>query len=661
MAIVTIDFETTYDQQYSLSKMSEVAYILDPRFQVIMCSVKVDHNPTEVFIGHKDVARKLGSLDWSRCALLAHNTRFDGAILAWHYGIEPAMWLDTLSMARATTHWVMGRSSLAKVSEYLGLPPKGDEVVRAIGKRLENFLPHELDAYASYCARDCDNCREIFDRLRPLFPGDELRLIDLILRMFITPQVKLNPHTLAEHLHDVQAQQAQIMAQVAHIDPATFSSNQKFAALLESRGVDVPRKISPTTGDETYALAKNDRAFKELCADQDQPLEIQALLAARINSKSTLEETRTRKLLDLSLMEWPSAPSLRNTLSDDPELLRAMASHNLAGARGAGWGPVPLKYYGARPGRLSGDGGTNWQNFKRGSKIREGIEAPPGYRIVHRDASQIEARMVAFLARCHKLLDAFAQGRDVYSEFATEVYQRLVTKADNLERFVGKTGILGLGYSCGWERFRHMLFIGNGGISHNIDEEEAKRIVYHYRRTYPEIPQLWAAGEIILNRVIALSRSARRRSVVNDTFFVETIIKPGFDSLWWPNGMCIAYPNIRYERDPSQNSMQIVYDDPYGGWRKIYGGKVTENISQALARIVVTDSAVRIYDLTGRHPFLSTHDSLDYCVPESEADWWNTELERQFAIRPQWGPDLPLASEGGWGRTLEAAERQENC
>jgi DNA polymerase len=636
MAIITVDYESFYDPQYSLSKMSEVAYILDPRFQTIMASIKVDQQPTEVFIGHRAVAEKLHSFDWSRCAWLSHNTRFDGAIAAWHFGIEPALWLDTLSMARATTHWVMGRSSLAKLSEYLGLPPKGDEVVRAIGKQLENFAPDELAAYADYCKRDTDNCRLIFDRLKPLIPNDELRLIDLTLRMFITPQIKLNPYALAEHLAEVQATLAQIMATVAHIDPSTFSSNQKFAALLESYGVDVPRKISPTTGDETYALARNDRAFKELCVDQDQPLEVQALLAARLNTKSTLEETCTRKLLDLSLMEWPNSSS--------------------------SWGPVPIKHYGARTGRMSGDGGTNWLNFKRGSKIREGIEAPPGYRIVHRDASQIEARMVAFLARCMHLLEAFAQGRDVYSEFASGVYRRHVTKADVQGRFVGKTAILGLGYSCGWEKFRHMLFIGNGGVSFSIDEEESKRIVYHYRRTYPEIPALWQDGGLLLQRVIHLSRmTSRELRAVDTEAFVEGIVTPGFDSLWLPNKMCIAYPNIRYERAPATNQYQMVYDDPYGGWRKIYGGKVTENISQALSRIIVTDSAVRIFDLTGRHPFLSTYDSLDYCVPESEACWWNEELGRQFAVRPSWGLDLPLASEGGYGKTLAAAEAGENC
>lgn len=650
--IVTGDFETYYGQAYSLRNLSTAEYILDSRFQTIMLALKVNDGPSEVFIGHDAIAKRLSAVDWDNTAWLSHNTNFDGSILAWRYGYAPALYLDTLSMARATTHWVLGRSSLEKVSEYLGLPPKGHEVTKAMGKRLEDFLTGplgELASYVEYCRRDNDNCYEIFKRLRPVFPNTELRLIDLICRMFIQPQTLLNPTVLAEHLNQVKAEKQQILNQVAHVDKSVFSSNQKFAALLESYGVEVPRKISPTTGDETYALAKNDRVFKELCQDDSLSLEVQALLAARLGVKSTLEETRTEKLLQHSLRSW-HADGVRN---------RAATG---VCSRSRGWAAVPLKYYGARTGRLSGDGGENWQNFKRGSRIREAVVAPEGYRIAHRDASQIEARMVAWLAGCQHLMQAFAQGRDVYSEFASTVYQRPITKADTKERFVGKTGILGLGYGCGGPKFRHMLFIGNGGISVNVSEEEAQRIVWHYRSTYPEIKDLWERCGWLLQQVSSLNRPLPpgKASHTPDISARQGIpVKVGFDALWLPNGMCIAYPRLRLERMPD-NSFAMVYDDPYGGWRKIYGAKCTENISQALARIIVTDIAVRIYDLTGYHPFLSTHDSLDYCVPESEVEWMDQELTRQFAIVPAWAEGLPLASEGGWGKTLLAAEKKEN-
>ena len=630
--IVSGDFETYYDKEYSLSKMSEVEYILDPRFETIMLGLKLGSGPTRTHVGRDAVAAALAEIDWSSAAWLSHNTRFDGAILAWRFGYVPRMYLDTLSMARATTHWNIGRSSLKAVSGYLGLPPKGDEVVRAIGKRLRDFMPDELHAYRVYCARDNDNAYDIFHLMRRCFSARELSLIDLVLRMFIMPQVLLDEAVLKQHLDEVEAEKAAVLAEIeATIDKSVFSSNAKFAQLLRDYGVEVPMKRSPTTGDLIPAIAKNDWAFKELCVDETQPIAVQTLLAARLSVKSTIEETRTRHLLRLARTSWPT--------------------------QGVGWGVVPLKYSGARTHRLSGDGGTNWQNFRRGSTIRKAIKAPPRYRIVHRDASQIEARMVAWLACCWPLLDAFAGGRDVYSEFASLVYGRNVTRDDVKERFVGKTAILGLGYGCGASRFQHMLFIGNGGISYRIESLEASRIVRQYRTFYAEVPMLWRAMDGVLGAVIG-RRIGRHGESDARELLARIPIEPDHDSIILPSGLKISYPNIRHYR--SENKIEICYDDPYGGQQKLYGAKTVENVSQALARIIVTDIAVRVYQNTRHHPFLSTHDSLDYCVPASEAEDLDIELEHEFAVTPDWAEGLPLASEGGWGVTLHDAERGVN-
>ena len=644
--IVSLDFETHYSREYSLSKMSEVEYILDPRFEPIMCAIKIGRNPSRVKVGRRAIVDAFAKIPWHQVAMLAHNTRFDGAILAWEFGIVPAFYLDTLSMARALTHANIGKSSLKAVSDYLGLPAKGEEVHAALGKTLADFMRgplSELNAYMSYCARDNDNCYDIFQRFMRVFPKPELALIDSVLRMFIQPQVRLNSRVLAEHLNAVRAEKAACMSKVAHIDPAVFSSNKRFAELLESHGVEVPMKISLATGRDTYALAKGDREFKELCADETQTLEVQALLAARLGVKSTIEETRTAKMLHLSLRDWPEWRGKQKGL--------------LA---------VPLRYYGAHTGRLSGDGGINLQNLQRKSRIREAIEAPPGCRIVHRDSSQIEARMVAFLARCRKLLDAFEQGRDVYSEFASSFYRMTVTKRDKLRRFVGKTSILGLGYGMGGPRFRHTLFIGNGGVSVAMDEKEALNLVHHYRREYQEIPALWNAAAGLLTHMTVVSMPQRF-----DRNFLRTIIKlpiPAIhatpEGIWLPNGMCIQYPNLREHRwidDTGIPHTDVVYDNPYKVPKKLFGGKVVENVSQALARIVITNAAYRIKQRAKLVPFMTTHDSLDYCVPVEIAADVDAMLAEEFAIRPSWAPELPLASEGGFGRNLMIAEDEHHA
>lgn len=642
--IVAADFETFYSSDYSLRKMRMVDYLRDPRFEAIMCAVQEGGGPNEAFMGAGAIKDRLARIDWSKTAMLSHNTRFDGAVARWHFGFTPALYLDTLSMARAMTHAVIGKSSLAAVADYLGLGAKGAEVVHAQGKRLRDFAPHELDAYAGYCLNDNALCRQIFDTFMAHgFPKRELRVIDLVIRMYTEPQARLDRRRLRAHRTVVRVEKCEIMARVGHIDPAVFSSNARFSVLLQTLGVDVPMKDSPTTGMPMPALARNDREFKELCADDTQPPEVQAVLAARIGAKSTIEETRTDALLNLSLREW--------------------------GELGSAWMPVPLKYYGAHTGRLSGDEGYNFQNLKRTSPLRRAIEAPPGMRVVHRDASQIEARMLAWLAGCERLLAAFREGRDVYSEFATEVYGRPITKRDKLERFVGKTCILGLGYQTGGPKLRHTLFIGNGGISVPIDEHEAVRIVRRYRSAYSEIPLLWARGEFLLALMLGESGHAAGQALQRltpawplDDMAPYPVVEHTAEAVWLPNGMPIAYPGLKREaRTLAGNTIikGFAYKGPYKT-KQIYGGKLTENVTQALARIVVMDIAVRVQAETGYHPFLSTHDSLDYVVPEEEASWWDGYLDREFARRPAWAPDLPLASEGGWGRTLADAEHGAN-
>jgi hypothetical protein len=216
------------------------------------------------------------------------------------------------------------------------------------------------------------------------------------------------------------------------------------------------------------------------------------------------------------------------------------------------------------------------------------------------------------------------------------------------------------------------LYIGNGGVSMKTDIENASRIVSTYRQQYPEIPDLWRACRRLLNQMIAETKPSEKgnREILwaggVDSVLAHLPITSDKDKLWLPNNLYIHYPQLRRyyksssEKDQTGKDGMVCYDDPYGGTCKLYGAKVVENISQALARIVVTDIAVRVYEMTGYHPWLSTHDSLDYCVPDSEAKDMDAELERQFGIVPSWAEGLPLASEGGWGVTMLDAERGVN-
>lgn len=650
--IVTGDFETYYDNEYSLNKISETDYILSPLFQTIMLSLKLGDGPITTHIGDQNIRAALATIDWENVAFLSHNARFDGSILGWRYGCYPRLYLDTFSMARAMTHAQTGSSSLKSIAEFFQLPAKGDYVVNAKGRRLEHFVndPTELALYMDYCQHDTQLCYEIFNLFRLHgFPTSELQVIDVLLRMFIQPQATLNAFSLAEHLHYVQEEKRRLVDNVTveHTtgkvtNPQQLSSNPQFAALLESLGVDVPRKISPVTGKETWALAKNDRGFRELLNDPEQPTEVQALLAARVGLKSTIEETRAITLLNLARQDWSP----------------------LGSGQWPSWMPVSYRYYGAHTGRPSGDGGYNFTNLKRGSPLRDAITTPEGRRIVHRDSSQIEARLVAWLAGCTSLVNAFAEGRDVYSEFASRFYGLPVTKADVPRRFAGKTAILSLGYGCGAKKFRNALYIGQGGVSLDLTIEEAEELVSFYRQgSYPEIPLLWRRGEGALNRMIRrLGGAAGAQALPHEFLPALPVVIEGDGYFTLPNGLYIQYPKLRREYDPESGGYETVYasSKTRTDEMKIYGAKVIENVTQGLARIVVTDIMLRVFNQTGYHPALTTYDSLDYVVPESEVYAFDKILETEFMITPEWAPGLPLASEGGWGKTLLAAEKARN-
>lgn len=423
MDILTVDFETYYDKEFSLSKMSMEAYVRDPRFEVIMLGLRWPDGTKEVVTGtHEEIQYRLDAIEWEKYAVLAHNTLFDAAILAWRFGVNPRAWLDTLSMARAM--FGLRGNSLALLAKRYSLEDKGTAVQNAMGKRRADFTPEEFAKYADYCLHDAELCHELFylmsngwynpetfDHRHP-YPAQELRLIDKLIRMYTEPMLRLNKGQLEEHLADVIRRKEELLSN-AGIAKEDLMSNPKFALVLEEFGVTPPMKISPTTGKQAFAFAKTDPGMKALLEHPDE--RVQAVVAARMGVKSTLEETRTQRFID-------------------------MAGRNLMF-------PVPLRYSAARTHRLGGTDGINLQNLPargaQANKLKRCIEAPPGYVIVDCDSSNIEARMLAWLAGQDDLVEDFANGVDVYCKMSGKIFGREITKADKKERFVGKTVVLG--------------------------------------------------------------------------------------------------------------------------------------------------------------------------------------------------------------------------
>lgn len=617
MDIVTLDLETYYDQEYSLSKMTTEAYIRDPRFEVIGVGVKVNDHPVDTYSG-SNPEKFLKSLDYSDKAILCHHTQFDGAILSWHYGIKPKFWLDTMSMSRPW-HKLTTGGSLAYLAKALGVGEKGTEVIQAKGKRREDFTPQELEQYMNYCANDVELTHKIFKKLRQGFPFNELLLIDQLIRMYTEPSLCLNRDRLAQHLEEVRNQKAELLEKLGGDSDRLkkiLSSNPKFADLLKRLGVTPPTKVSQRTGKETYAFAKTDRGMRDLLEHPKRA--IQLLAAARMGVKSTIEETR---------------------------------SESLMGVAERGPLPVYLNYYGAHTGRLSGGDGLNLQNLpsRAGKAIRQAITAPEGEVLVVCDLSQIEARLVAYLAGEENLVEAFREGRDVYSEFASKIYGRKITKADKRERFVGKTCILGLGYGMGAFKLAETLRIGQGGMSVDLDIHEAKEIVYLYRDTYANIAQLWRICDNILKRIMKGESGS----------FAKVLSFDG-KGILMTNGFYIQYPGLRinddrtgyeYVNKPQEFRKllkQRFVSDVKIDFKSTWGGSVTENFTQGQAGILMKEQMVTVGRRMGYNVRLQVHDEIIVSVPEDRAEKAVEDIREVMSTPPEWALDLPVACEIGY-------------
>jgi DNA polymerase len=604
MNIITLDFETYYAKDFSLTKLTTEEYIRDDRFEVIGVAVKENDKETKWFTGtHGEVSDFLHTYDWNNSALLAHNTSFDGAILSWNFGIRPKALFDTLCMARAL-HGVDAGGSLSALVERYQLGCKGTEVLDALGKKRLDFTPQDLEQYGSYCRNDVELTWKLFNVLQPEFPAKELKVINITLQMFTDPILELNLPLLEQHLEDTK-ERKEALLEACLADKDTLMSNDKFAEILKSLGVNPPTKTSLKTGKEAWAFAKTDEGFKELASHPD--VRVQALVSARLGNKSTLEETRTQRFIDIAK---------RGKL------------------------PVPIKYYAAHTGRWGGDDKINLQNLpsrgQNGGKLKRAIVPPSRYVMIDCDSSQIEARIVAWLSGQTDLVEAFANGEDVYKIMASAIYQKTVDEVSAHERFVGKTTILGAGYGMGSKKFQAQL--KTFGV--DIEEGEANRIIRVYRETYAQIPKLWQEAGRCLEAIYTGKPAP---------FGLEGVvsfdhIKKGF---LLPSGLWQRYETLHQVTD-SQGKTQFEYKTRRGAV-KLYGGKVVENLCQSIARCVIAEQMVKI---SKRYKVvLTVHDAVACIAPKVEAEEAQQYVEECMKWRPDWAHDLPLNCESGIGNS----------
>src|SRR5262245_23816845 len=619
------DFETFWSADYSISKMDPPSYILDPRFKVICLGIAFGQESPQLcedwVVDHMVAALKAKQARGEKIAFVSHNALFDACILAWRYDSTPSTIVCTMSMARSLLRHLIKSVSLAEVAKHYGLM-KGDMAQRAKGMGKEDIIANGLwDEYTAYCKNDTALCRSIFYHLLPRMPAEEFLLQDIILRCAIEPAFIADVPTLHEHLQATKWDKAKLLAKAmfAGLDHKDqLMSNDKFADVLIAKGVDPPRKVSATTGRLTYSFSKSNPEFMQLL-EHDDP-KVVALVEARLAWKSTIEETRAQRMINIAGLTFGSKPE--------------------------GIMPIPLKMGAAITHRLGGDWKLNPQNWGRKSPIRRAMRAPEGYKVVVGDKEQIEARLNAWFCGQHDLVEQFAKGLDVYANFASEIFHMPITKDSHpAERFIGKTGILQCGYQSWWPKFQATVWLNSYRDMEepiSLSDEEAERIVRGYRARYAGISGMWKR----LMNIIPLMAQGGHFELGPITIDGNVVSGPG--------GLQIIYQNLRWD----QSTEQWLYD--YDGMTfKFYGGKFLENLIQYLARIDTMSDIVRLKPLMAKLNSRLTHTSHDeiiYIVKDENVDEAVDLLRDEMTRVPDWAPGLPLAVSIGIGQSYGEAK-----
>ena len=599
---IFVDFETYWADDYTLSKITTQEYVQGERFKAHGACVAINNGPIK-WVTHSKLAPVLINLHnkYPNAIWVAHNHLFEASILAYHYGIHPRFTADTAAMSRALVGPHLKKHSLDKAGEFLVKMKKGFELIKSKGIR---DLPPELEQQiASYCEQDVAIMRAIYELMCPHFPARELETMTWVTEMMSKPAVYMDSGMLEEYHHSVVNRKVDLLAELG-VDRADIMSNDKFATLLLHYGVEPPMKLNKK-GEEKYAFAKTDAGLKELL-EHENP-DVQALVAARIDVKSTIEETRSKTFYNLSLLGPVSMPYAYSG---------AVATH-----------------------RLSGRDGVNPANLKRGGVLRKSITAPDGYVCVVSDKSQIELRFTLYLSGHHDYVQKLASGGDLYSELATKLYGTPVTrelaKKDPIifeQRHVGKEVTLGSGYGIG--AAKTVVYLGGKGVK--VDLDFAKAAIDLYRSTYFKVPKLWYILEAAYTKLL---RDGQEFTVSlggwNATFGFDPLC--GSPGLLLPGGLRLKYPGLHRDEE-GQWKFYTENDET-----KIWGGHFLENICQALTRCAMMDKTVKVnrrYQVV-----MSTYDELTALVPEDELEEGKAWIHSIMEERLPWLPDLPINAE----------------
>lgn len=615
MQTLVHDYESYLDSEVTLKTMPTIQYVRHPKFKVHGAAIKEDDRPA-FWVTGKDLPKYYAGVQWEEIDSISHHALFDCLVTYEHYGHTPKRRIDTLGLARALLPADLD-FDLDSLGTVLGIGGKhgGGKIIQRIKGIVD--LPADLELeLAEYAIVDAERAYQFYQLLWPHLPEIERRLLDLTIRMGTQGVLRFNHTTAQEAKRESEERRTKIIL-ASGLSETTLRSADKLAEEFRKRGVEPPTKVSEkkskTAGTEirTYAFSKSDRAFLDLL---DHP-DVAHIANGRLAAMSSGDVKRIDRLLAIT----------------------GLAPFNI---------PMPLNYCGAHTYRWSGTGKINVQNLKKengkAGKLRKSFEAPDGYVINVADSAQIELRMNMWYCKQLDILDILSRpDGDVYSHTATSLFNRPINKAMVQERQFGKVVELGCGYQMGWPKFKATCAIGPmGNPPIFISNEEAQNAINTYRATHPMVVAKWDW----------LARVAIPTMAQKDCHLQDGPITFKFERIELPNGLALQYPNLRFHVNEETGESGWVYG-LNGVVHKIYGGKLLENIIQALARIVVAEQLDRI-DREVEHAVCAsmTHDENIAVSPDPHAENVQRQMIAIMSTAPAWAPDLPVKAEGGYAK-----------
>lgn len=614
-SILHIDFETS--SQVDIKDVGVHRYVADPTTEVICCAYAFDDEPVQAILYDVQPNRVIKHIE--RGGLVyAHNATMEREVIKKFWGLEPNM---RCTSAVACYHALP--PSLDAVAKFLGLPVRkdaeGSEVLKKYYKTRPSEIPNsDLGSILDYCVKDVEVERAIHHRLGDL-PARELKLWQLDQEMN-DRGVRIDKELGEIVIDEVAKATVPLMDEITELSGGAVTKptqNQRIVKWMAEQGYEIPNLRKETVAD---------------IRSNDLPAHVDRMMWIRQEGGGT------------SIGKFKKG------------LAMLTRGHRVRGN---------LRYHGATTGRWAGSG-LQLHNLPRGnvndtdllaekflerdidavielagnvfdgakSAVRPFMTASRGCKLVVADYSSIEARVLAWYAGQNDLVKEFEEGADIYCSFASSIFGKNITKADKTERMVGKVGILGLGYGMGAKKFKGTL---KDWCGLEVDLMFAQKVVDTYRGRYQHIKNLWwnlNSGAIEAMTEGESSCGRWYRGVGNLQFTL-------------PSGRILFYQRPRIVVGKFGNDA-LQYIRPKDGQlvrSDTYGGKLCENIVQAIARDLMADALLRA-DEAGIRLLLTVHDEIIAEAPAEEAGLALERLEAIMTAPIQWASGVPLAVEG---------------